>query len=125
MAPIIPAAPSRLPRPLRMLVVAVAVGVLLWLSLAPREELPGSGLVWDKAEHSIAYLVLMMLGLVFAPRRLRAFTVFALALGLAVEILQANMGFGRQGDWRDMAANSTGVATGFVIWSLAVRRRAV
>lgn len=116
-------APSRLPRPLRLLVVAAATTVLLWLSLAPTEDLPGAGLVWDKAEHTVAYLVLMGLGMAFAPRRLHAFTIFALALGLAVEALQANMGFGRQGDWRDIVANSLGVVVGYAAWRWALRRR--
>ena len=120
--PVLPV-PSRLPRLLRLAIIAAAAAVLLYLSLAPTRDLPGVGLVWDKAEHAIAYLVLMGLGLAFAPRRLRAFTLFALCLGLAVEILQANMGFGRQGDWRDMVANSLGVLTGFLTWRWALRRR--
>jgi len=113
---------GRAPRPLRVAFVTLAVGVLLWASLAPRKDVPGAELFWDKAEHASAYFVLMMVGLLFAPRRPRAFTVFALSLGLTIEILQALMPYGRQGDWRDMAANSVGVLVGGTIWYL-VRRR--
>lgn len=117
------AAFGRLPRPLRILAVSAAVGVLLFVSLTPSDDLPVAKLFWDKAEHATSYLVLMMVGLVFAPRRLLAFTVFAFCLGVAVELLQGAMGFGRDADWHDVVANSTGIAAGFLIWRLLIPRR--
>jgi VanZ family protein len=117
------AAFGRLPRPLRIAVVSAAVSVLLFVSLTPSDELPVATLIWDKAEHAVSYLVLMMVGLLFAPRRLLAFTVFAFCLGVAVEFLQGAMGFGRDADWHDVVANSTGIAAGFLIWRLLIPRR--
>ena len=65
-------------------------------------------LFWDKAQHALAYLVLTGVGLVFFPRR-RWTTVFGiLAFGVGIEVLQAVMPFGREGDWRDALANTVG-----------------
>lgn len=109
-----PVSPGRLPRPLRVLAFAVCVGVLLWLSLAPTDDLPGADLVWDKAQHAVAYVVLMTAGLLLFPKHPWLLVGGALGLGLAIELLQATMGFGRQGDWRDVVANGVGVLTAFL-----------
>jgi VanZ family protein len=101
--------PARLSWPLRIGAYLAAVTVLLWLCLAPSETLPQPENVSDKAEHGIAWFVLTALGVVLSPRRWRAVAAFALGLGVAVELLQAGLGFGRHGDWRDLAADSVGV----------------
>ena len=102
-------APWRLPRPVRLGLYGGAVAVLLWLCLAPSETLPQPEGLSDKWEHTIAWFVLTAAGLALAPRRWLAIPAFALALGAAVEILQATLGFGRHGDWRDVVADSLGV----------------
>lgn len=117
------ARPWRWPLAARLGALSVAVAVLLWLSLAPTDDLPGAELIWDKAEHAIAYVVLMMVGQTLFPAAPLRFAAFALALGGAIELMQATMGFGRQGDWRDLLANSLGVAAGLVLGQLV--RRAV
>ena len=116
--------PDRLPRPLRLAAYAAAAAILLWLCLAPTDDLPGVSL-WDKAEHSIAWAVLTGTGLVLSHHRPRAIAAFAFGLGILVELLQATMGFGRQGDWRDLVADSIGIAAALAVWGLIqlVRRR--
>ena len=104
-----------------MALYAAAVGVLLYFCLAPTDKVPGAGLFWDKSEHAAAWFVLSILGFTLAPRRPRAICLFALALGGAVELTQATMGFGRQGDWRDLVADSLGV--GLAIVAALVSRR--
>jgi VanZ family protein len=110
-----------LPRPLRLSVFGAATAVLLYLSLAPNEDLPGAIMFWDKAEHALAYLVLAGLGLILFPRHRFGVAVYSLAVGVGVEFLQAAMGFGRQGDWRDALAGAIGVAAALGL-DLAVRR---
>jgi hypothetical protein len=110
--------PSRLPRPLRAAAYLACVAVLLWLSLAPQADLPKANLN-DKSEHTIAYMTLTAIGLALFPRHPRAIIGGAFLFGLTIEILQAAMGFGRHGDWRDLAANSLGivlVATPVLLW---------
>ncbi len=107
--------PARLPRPLRLTAYAAATVVLLYLCLAPSRDLPPEAL-WDKAEHAIAWFVLTSLGLILSPRRPRAIVAFTIGLGAAVEVLQAALPFGRDGDWRDLAADTVGIVLAYAVW---------
>ena len=101
---------ARLPRPVRLALYAVACLILLYMTLAPEHEVPGVGLIWDKAEHGSAWTVLTLAGLVLSTRRRWAIGVFAFFLGALVEVLQANMGWGRDGNWPDLVADTVGIA---------------
>nr|MEA2798934.1 hypothetical protein [Phenylobacterium sp.] len=100
---------DRLPLALRLGLYGVAVAILLYLCLAPSKALPSSNLS-DKWEHTIAWAVLAGVGLVLFPGRPVAIVVFALGFGVLVEVLQAALPFGRDGDWKDWAADCVGVA---------------
>jgi VanZ family protein len=110
--------PDRLPLALRLGAYGFAVAVLLYLCLAPSNDLPQEHL-WDKAEHSIAWFVLAAIGLVFWPGRPGRIAAFSLAVGALVEVLQWAMPFGRDGDWHDLVADSVGIAAALVIWAAA------
>lgn len=110
-----------IPRPLRLVAFAFSVAVILYLSLAPTEEVPGDELVWDKAAHAIAYTILVIVGLLFSTHRRWAVVLAVWGLGVGIEFLQAAMPFGRQGDPRDALANTIGVAAGVALWALARR----
>lgn len=99
---------AALPLPLRGAIFAACVAFVLWASLSPNDEVPFSQLFWDKAEHALGYLILTAVGLTLFPTR--GSTVFfgVVALGVGVEVAQANMNLGRQGDWRDATANAAG-----------------
>lgn len=112
--------PDRLPLPLRSAVFGSAVAVLLWLTLAPSRDLPQVSF-WDKGEHALAFLVLAGLGLVLFPRHPVRMVVGVTALGALIEILQATMDLGRDGDWRDLAADVVGVAAALLLFALARR----
>ena len=99
---------DRLPQPLRVALFAAATGLILYLSLAPAAAIPSVDL-WDKAQHALSFAGLTALGLGFWPGRWKAVAGLALGLGLAIEGLQANMGLGRHGDWRDVLADAVGV----------------
>lgn len=102
-----------------MAVLAAAVAVILWLSLSPIETLP-IPTFWDKAEHALAFLALTTLGLLLSSRR-RVLPWAAMGLGLAIEVLQATMGFGRVGDWRDLIADMVGVLLALALSAVAAR----
>jgi VanZ family protein len=112
--------PDRLPLPLRLGGYGVAVAVLLFLTLAPGDDLPKEQL-WDKAEHAIAWFVLAAIGLAFWPARPGRIAAFCVGLGAMVEVLQWGMPFGRDGDVRDLLSDSIGVAVALVIWAIARR----
>lgn len=111
--------PDRLPRPLRLALYAVAMLVLIYMSLAPQQDLPGVELIWDKAEHATAWLVLTGLGLILSTRRKWAIGIFAFLFGVAIEVAQANMDLGRNGDVRDLGADLIGIGGAYVIWGVA------
>src|SRR6185437_4863415 len=90
---------SRLPRRLRLALYAVAACVLAYMTLAPTKDVPGAELVWDKAEHSIAWAVLTGAGLLLSTRRRWAIGVFAFGFGAA----------------------SVGIVIAYVLWGLARR----
>lgn len=112
---------SFIPRPLRLGVFVAAVAVILYLTLAPNEDVPGSGMVWDKAAHSIAYGLLVIVGLLMSTHRRWMVVLGVWLLGVGVEVAQSMMGFGRNGDWRDAVANTIGIGLGVLLWAIARR----
>ncbi|HEY0435349.1 MAG TPA: hypothetical protein VGC92_01835 [Phenylobacterium sp.] len=110
---------ARLPRPVRLGLYALASLVLLYMALAPTHDVPGVDLVWDKAEHSVSWMVLTLLGLLLSTRRRWAIVAYALAFGGLIEVLQWLLPFGRDGEWADFAADAVGVATAYFFWRIA------
>ena len=83
--------------------------------------MPGVGLIWDKAEHATAWAVLTGAGLLLSTKRRWSIGVFAWLFGALVEVLQANMGWGRDGNWPDLAADTVGIAVAYLVWWLMRR----
>jgi VanZ family protein len=110
-----------IPRPVRFSAFALVVGVILWLSLAPQEEIPGSTLIWDKASHAGAYAILTLAGLLLSTHRRLVVVLAIWALVVGIEVMQSLMDLGRQGDWRDALANTVGIVAGVGLWALARR----
>jgi VanZ family protein len=106
---------SDLPRPLRLGLYALATAILLYLCLAPSHDLPKVNL-WDKEEHAIAWFVLAATGLTLSHHRPRAIALFAFGMGVFVELAQWAMGFGRDADWHDVAADSIGIVVAFALY---------
>jgi VanZ family protein len=81
-------------------------------SLVPGQKLPPMG-VSDKLEHTLAYAMLTLWFTGVYPRASYVrIGLGMLALGVAIEIAQGAMPFGRQTDVRDVIANSLGIALG-------------
>lgn len=86
------------------------VALVCWLSLTPAPPQPPEFLGWDKAQHFIAYGVLMFwYGQAFT--RHWRWPVLLIALGVGLEFLQGYSGQ-RFYDPFDMLANSLGVLLG-------------
>jgi VanZ family protein len=112
-----------LPRPWRLALYALASLILSYMALAPEHDVPGSDLVWDKLEHASAWTVLTLLGLLLSTKRRWAIGLFALAFGALIEVLQAVMPFGRDGNVADWIADAVGIAAAYVLWLIAWRLR--
>ncbi|MDQ0465612.1 VanZ family protein [Caulobacter ginsengisoli] len=100
-----------IPRPIRLAAFVIACGLVLYLSLAPTTAIPQVSLS-DKIEHSAAYLGLSLLGVWAFPAWVRRVAIGLVLGGIGVELAQAAMGWGRQGDPLDALANTLGVAVG-------------
>jgi VanZ family protein len=108
--------PHKLPLALRVAGYAIAVAVLLYLTLAPSEDLPSTSL-WDKAQHGVAWMVLAGVGLALWPTRPRRIAAFAMFVGVLVEVLQTALPYGRDGDVRDLFGDAVGVAAALLVWA--------
>jgi VanZ family protein len=104
------------------------LGVLLVLivivvCLVPSNEIPGVFEVNDKLSHLAGHatLAIYFAGLVPRPRWWKIF-VFLLLLGSAIEVAQYAMHMGREGDPRDVVANSMGAALGLLLARLGLAR---
>lgn len=85
------------------------------VSLVPTQKLPPTG-ASDKVEHTVAYALLTLWFTGVYPRTSYARVgIGMLVLGICIEFAQGAMPFGRQADFRDVIANSLGVAVGLTL----------
>ncbi len=103
-----------IPRALRLMAFLAAMAVVLWGTLAPEHDLPKLN-VWDKAEHALAFFGLTFLGVWAMPHLRLRIAAAMVALGAAIEVAQATMPLGRDGDIKDLLADSMGVALGLAV----------
>jgi VanZ family protein len=103
-----------------------ALAVVVWGELTPHPPRLAS-LLWDKAEHFIAYFGLTLLASLAWGLRLSLVWVLAgmVALGGALEILQSFVG--RDAEWGDFLANDLGALAGLgvAVVYLSIPRRLV
>jgi len=103
-----------------------AVLVVVWGELTPHPP-AAAALLWDKAEHFIAYFGLSLLAsLAWGLRRSLVWVLAGLvALGGALEIIQSFVG--RDAEWGDFFANDLGALAGLgvAVVYLTIPRRLV
>lgn len=113
---------SRRHRPFRIAAYGLASAGLLWLTLSPSSAIPDPDMS-DKIQHGLAWAALTGLGLVLSSHRPRLIAAYALAFGALVEVMQAAMGLGRQGDPLDFLADTAGVFLALAIWWAVLKWR--
>jgi hypothetical protein len=88
--------------------------VVLIVALLPASEAP-TVFASDKLNHMLAFATLSVLARVLWPR-LSFSVLFALlaAFGGMIEVLQWSLGFGRDADWMDFAADVLAILFGLV-----------
>lgn len=89
--------------------------VITVVCLLPSTELPSTGLS-DKTEHFLAFGALAFwFGSIVVRRDLPWVLLAVVAFGGLIEFLQSAMGWGRQGDLLDLAADSIGATLGVLL----------
>jgi hypothetical protein len=107
--------------PLRYARLWLAGGVLVVLGVLGGSLVPGEyvedAMVWnDKVTHALTYAGLTLWFTGIYPRRCYGWVVLGIfLLGATIEVLQGSMSFGRQGDYADLLANSSGIFVGLLL----------
>lgn len=99
------------------------VGLAVWICLVPGQDLPGAFELNDKVGHAGGHALLALYFTGLVPRR-GWWKIFALLLllGMGIEFAQYHMHAGREGDPRDVLANSTGSLIGLLLGFLGISR---
>ena len=101
--------------------ILVLVGLIVAASLSPRPVVPNESLS-DKSAHYLAYFSLALLGSgIAAPAGLWRTMLRCFLLGATLELAQALLTEHRVADFADLAANTAGIATA---WLMAGQGRA-
>jgi VanZ family protein len=101
----------------------IIIVVAVYVCLVPGQELPAAVEWNDKASHLVGHglLALYFSGLVTRRSWWKIF-LFLLLLGAAIEVAQYLMNAGREGDPRDVVANSIGALLGLAVGRLGLAR---
>jgi VanZ family protein len=88
----------------------------IYLSLTPGSAMPKNLLVNDKIAHATTYTVLTLWFTGLYPRSRYVWIALCLfALGVFIEFAQGAMELGRQRDYLDVLANTTGICVGLML----------
>jgi VanZ family protein len=80
----------------------------------PVQLLPAS--FGDKLQHALSYVAMgLWFGALYQRRHLPRVALALFGFGLAIEGLQGIMPFGRAAEWRDVAANTSGIAIAMLL----------
>jgi hypothetical protein len=101
----------------RMTNVTAACRILFWplvlgvgiLSVLPTDAIPSEFMFWDKAQHTLGFAILTLMGLMAYGRGSRGLLLGILAYGALIEIVQHFLPW-RHGDLLDFLADALGVA---------------
>jgi VanZ family protein len=92
----------------------IMVAFVIFASLIPQPDKVLPVHYWDKAEHATAYAVMALwFGGVYSVRRYGYVGLLLLAMGVALEFIQAHVG--RHFDVMDMVADALGILLGLGI----------
>ncbi|MBF0235215.1 MAG: VanZ family protein [Desulfamplus sp.] len=91
------------------------------LSLIPTTAVPEVFNFWDKAQHTISFIILALIGCLAYPKKWRTLCIGLIAYGAAIEIMQATLTTTRFGDVADWIADGIGVVIGISVHAVFIR----
>lgn len=107
----------------RGLLVTLTV-IILYLALTPAPPTTGSG--WDKANHAaaMAAVTIAAYGALLPLTRAALYAgLYAMMLGIVLELLQASCTATRSAEWGDLGADAVGTALALVLVLMWQRRK--
>lgn len=90
----------------------IGVAIVTILSLIPSTSVPPAFQFWDKAQHSLAFAVLTIMGCFAYPQKIKHVFIGLLIHGVAIEIMQGTLTKTRFGDVFDWLADGIGILFG-------------
>ncbi|MBQ0771939.1 MAG: hypothetical protein KBT59_08830 [Sphingomonadales bacterium] len=94
------------------------LGIILAVSIMPAGDAP-TVFANDKLNHGLAFFTLsMMARLLWMRTNGAVLFVLLMAFGGGIELLQLSMGFGRDADWWDFAADIVAILLGILAGKL-------
>lgn len=87
-------------------------------TMMPSQHIPDSVIFWDKAQHALAFFMLMFTGAIAYAKRLAWIAIFLLLYGASIEIMQQYFTTSRNGDILDIVADTVGVILGLIIYAI-------
>lgn len=93
----------------------------IFVTLMPSKDIPQSFIFWDKAQHALAFLLLMLTGgLAYLNKSTWVF-VGLIFYGASIELMQKYFTSTRSGDIFDLIADTVGIILGWLIFKIAAR----
>lgn len=101
--------------------LVASMALILWLSTSKLEH-PVATSTWDKANHAIAFIELILLARLGWPRMAVIHSaLIILGFGALIEIVQAPIPY-RSASLLDLVADAVGIALGLGIWWVTLRK---
>jgi VanZ family protein len=92
------------------------------LLLMPSYTVPKAFNFYDKAQHSLVFVTLAVVGLMAFPNRVKAVCFGLCFYGGLMEVCQSQLTTTRHGDVLDWLADSVGIAAGTGLYMVAYRK---
>lgn len=109
-------------RPARIALFVALTAAVAWLALSPTPP-RGVDTGWDKANHALAFAVMLVSGRLAWPPRPWTVALGLLGYGLLIELVQSHVP-GREASALDVIADAAGIAIGAALGVLLLRASA-
>ena len=89
------------------------------MALLPSSDVPHMFNLWDKAQHSLAFVALSLTGSLAYTHKVKVVCLCLLVYGVSIEVMQSTFTTTRFGEASDLLADSIGILIGFILYLLA------
>ena len=102
--------------PYMTLLFCISIITTTILGLIPSNAVPNAFQFWDKAQHTLAFVILTITGGLAFPKKSNQVFMGLIIYGALIEIMQSTLTTTRFGDVWDWVADGVGVFIGLAIY---------